>query len=243
MTQPIYAQEFPVETVHVDRFGRLKSSMILYFAQEVATDHCEILGCDWDAMAQKGLFWAVMRHRIQIHRLPKAGQTIRIETWPMPTTRTCYPRAMAAYDENGEILFQVHSLWVLMDAASRAMVLPGKSGVQVDGILRGTELPAPSGLVPREMEQAIRRRVCYSDLDRNGHMNNVKYLDWIADLLPSDFHREHPPVSISLCYVNEAREGTELSIHWTHSDGNVLRAEVNAHNSGKRIFGAEIFCG
>ena len=45
----VYSRDFPIETVYVDRFGRLKPSMILYFAQEVAADHCEILGCDWDA--------------------------------------------------------------------------------------------------------------------------------------------------------------------------------------------------
>lgn len=241
--EPIYSREFSIDTVYVDRFGRLKSSMILYFAQEVATDHCEILGCDWDAMAQKGLFWAVIRHRIQIQRLPMVGENIRIETWPMPTTRTSYPRSMAAYDEQGEVLFRVHSLWVLMDVKSRAMVLPGKSGVEVNGILRGTELPTPASLIPREMERQTARTVCYSDLDRNGHMNNVKYLDWAADLLPSHFHKENPPKSISLCYVSEAREGAVLSMSWTHSEDNVLRVEATEAESGKRIFGAEMVCG
>ena len=138
----VYSRDFPIETVYVDRFGRLKPSMILYFAQEVAADHCEILGCDWDAMAEKGLFWAVMRHRIEITKLPMVGDMIRIETWPMPTTRTCYPRSMAAYDENGQVLFRLHSLWVLMDVNTRAMVLPGKSGVSVEGIVRGTGITA-----------------------------------------------------------------------------------------------------
>ena len=99
----VYSRDFPIETVYVDRFGRLKPSMILYFAQEVATDHCVQLGCDWDAMAAKGLFWAVMRHRIEITKLPMVGQMIRIETWPMPTTRTAYPRSMVAYDAQGNL--------------------------------------------------------------------------------------------------------------------------------------------
>ena len=241
--EAIYSRDFPVETAYVDRFGRLKPSTILYFAQEVATDHCNILGCDWDTMAEKGLFWAVIRHRIAIHRLPMVGELIRIETWPMPTTRTSYPRSMAAYDENGEVLFQVHSLWVLMDVTSRAMVLPGKSGVEVNGILRGTELPTPASLIPREMPCNTTRTVCFSDLDRNGHMNNVKYLDWAADLLPSQFHQQHPPKQISLCYVSEAREGDALSMSWTHTEDNVLRLEATDAESGKRIFGAEMVCG
>ena len=238
---PIYSREFPIETVYVDRFGRLKSSMILYFAQEVATDHCKSLGCDWDAMAEKGLFWAVMRHRIQITRLPMVGERVRIETWPMPTSRTSYPRSMAAYDENGVLLFRVHSLWVLMDVNTRAMVLPGKSGVDVNGILRGTELPTPAGLIPREMEQTTTRTVCCSDLDRNGHMNNCRCMDWIADLLPSAFHGEKQLKEFTVCYLNEAREGQTLQLNWDLTDGPMLavdslREDPAASTGHSRVF-------
>ena len=236
----IYRENFTLSTIHLDRFGRMKTSMILYFAQEVATAHCKDLGCDWDEMAKKGLFWAVMRHNIRIHRLPNSGETITVETWPMPTTKVCYPRSCSAFDEKGELLFQVHSLWILMDVNSRAMVLPGKSGVAVEGILRGTELPAPPSLQPKPMEQSIVRPVRYSDLDRNGHMNNVKYLDWVADLLESDFHRENIPASISLCYVNEAREGAALTLGWTRCEDNIIRVEVMEEDTNRRIFGASV---
>lgn len=238
----IYREQFQISTIHLDRFGRMKNSMILYFAQEVATNHCKILGCDWDAMAAKGLFWAVIRHRIHIERLPRDGETITIETWPMPTTRTCYPRSMVAFDAQGNELFKVHSLWVLMDVNTRAMVLPGKSGVDVDGVLRGTELPAPPSMPPKEGENRVLRTVSFSDLDRNGHMNNVKYLDWVADLLPSDYHRENTPKDICLCYLNEAREGTQLSLNWTRTADNVLQVEVTQAEQNKRIFAASVSC-
>ena len=238
----IHREQFQISTIHLDRFGRMKSSMILYFAQEVATSHCKILGCDWDTMAAKGLFWAVIRHRIHIDRLPRDGETITIETWPMPTTRTSYPRSMVAFDAQGNELFKVHSLWVLMDVNTRAMVLPGKSGVDVDGVLQGTELPMPPSMPQKEGENRVLRTVSYSDLDRNGHMNNVKYLDWVADLLPSDFHRENTPKEICLCYLNEAREGTQLSLNWTRTADNVLQVEVTQADQNKRIFAASVTC-
>ena len=238
--EPIFRQNFEISAIHLDCFGRMKPSMILYFAQEVAGSHCDELGCNWDAMAAKGMFWAVIRHRIQIQRLPRAGETITIETWPMPTTKTCYPRSMEARDAAGNLLFRVHSLWVIMDIESRAMVLPGKSGIEVNGILRGTELPTPPSLAPKAMERSIQRRVGFSELDRNGHMNNVRYLDWVNDLLTSDFHRENTPKEICLCYVNEAREDDQLSLAWTQQEDNTLRVEVNHSNLNKRIFGASV---
>lgn len=67
------------------------------------------------------------------------------------------------------------------------MILPGKSGIVVSGTLRGTELALPGGLVPKVMDNSRRRDVCFTDLDRNGHMNNTRYMDWIDDLLPAIF--------------------------------------------------------
>lgn len=239
MQQIFYSQQ-QVETIFADRFDRLKPSAILYLTQEMASGHCRQLGCDWNTMAQQGLFWAVVRHRIHIDCLPTVGQSLRLETWPLPTTRTCYPRALAAFDRDGAPLFQVHTLWVLMDMHSRAMVLPGKSGVQVPGLLRGTELPAPVSLAPGPMEQWVQRQVHFSDLDRNGHMNNCRYLDWIADLFPGSSHENRFPRDLSLCYLSEAREGEQLHLHWAGNPDGTVHVQITDAQQGKRIFGAMI---
>ena len=34
--EPIFQQDFPVQELCVDRYGRLKPSTLLYFAQEIA---------------------------------------------------------------------------------------------------------------------------------------------------------------------------------------------------------------
>ena len=230
--EPIYQQDFEIRDICVDRYGRLKPSTILYFAQEVAGQHCTELALDYDTLARRRLFWAVTRHRVQVTRLPMRGETVHIETWPMPTTRVAYPRSMVAYDTDGNERFRSISLWVLMDLDTRNMILPGKSGIVVSGTLRGTELALPNSLVPKPMTNGRSRDVCFTDLDRNGHMNNTKYMDWIDDLLPSAFHEEHPVKEFTVCYHSEAREGQNLALSWDFLDDGCLR--VDAHRTGEQ---------
>ncbi len=241
--EPIFKKEYEITDAAVDCFGYLKPSMLLFFCQDVAGHHCHILGADYDTLAQKNLIWAIIRQKVQITRLPRSGETIRIETWPMPTTRTCYPRSTVAYDFEGKELFRSVGLWVLMDATSRAMILPGKSGVTVQGLLTGTELTTPGSLAPHELEQRASRRVCYTDLDRNGHMNTTKYLEWISDLLPSSFHQENKPLEFTVCYHAEAREGQQLHMSWQLQDS-TLQVESwrdAPESSGMhRVFAARI---
>ena len=239
--KPIFTKTYTVRDCDVDRFGRLKPSVLLYFAQDVAGAHCDVLSLNYDALAQRRLFWAVIRHRVQITRLPMRGETVTVETWPMPTTRSAYPRSTVAYDEKGNELFRTISLWILMNLDTRAMILPGKSGVEVSGMLTGSELapPASASLVP--YTDSALRKVVFTDLDRNGHMNNCRYLDWVWDLLPSDFHKAHPVGEFTVCYQSEAREGQVLELHWSISDGpqlsvDALRQEDDLSAGSSRVF-------
>ena len=224
-----------------DCYGDLKLSALLYLAQDAAGEHCKELALDWDAMAQKQMFWAVIRHRVQITRLPKEGEKIRVQTWPMPTTRVAFPRSTVAYDENGRELFRAISIWVIMDRNTRGMILPAKSGILVPGVSFGNELPAPRSLAPQGLSSGENRQVRYMDLDKNGHMNNTRYLDWVADLLPSKFYGAHQPKELVICYNQEALEGQEIHLQWELNGNGELT--VDGHRVGQnedRVFSVQV---
>lgn len=241
----IYQKDFQIPTTGVDRYNRLKLSRVLHYLQEVAEDHGTMLGAGRDALAEKKLFWAIIRHRVQIIRLPRAGEKITVHTWPMPATRTAYPRASVATDGDGNELFRSVSLWILMDMESRTMVLPGKSGVQVEGLTVGNELALPNSLLPRQRSNEDLRTVRYTDLDWNGHMNNCRYLDWVCDLLPGDFHRERTAREFTLCYTSEAMENEKISLAWELDEMGQLRVDANRKKPGvsagqERVFSAQV---
>ena len=243
--EPIYRQTFIPDDTCVDCFCKLKLSSLLFYVQEMAGKHSRLLGADYDTLAQRRLFWAVTRHRVQITRLPTLGESVTLETWPMPTTKVAYPRSVVAYDAQGQELFRAISLWVLMDLDSRAMVLPGKSGVTVEGTLTGSELALPHSLMPKDMTHRQTRTVTYSCLDRNGHMNNTRYLDWVDDLLPATFHKDRTAQEFIICYHNEALENQQLALDWKLSEEGCLQVDAHRENtdvSGKqdRVFSAQV---
>lgn len=243
--EPIYTQTFPVTSADTDRHGRLKASRILSFLQEVAGDHSALLGTDRETLMKRNLFWAVIRHRVQITRLPGKNETITVQTWPMPTTRTAYPRSSVAYDAEGRECFRGISLWVLMDAESRAMVLPGKSGVTVNGMLTGSELATPGSMALQNAGKQMKRTVRYSDLDVNGHMNNCRYMDWVMDALPGAFHGEHSVSEFTVNYLSEARENEELTLCFQLTDGpclglDALREGQTVSAGHTRVFSARV---
>ena len=160
----------------------------------------------------------------------------------MPTTRVAYPRSVVAYDEKGQELFRSITLWVLMNMDTRAMIQPGQSGIEVMGTDRGLELASPKGIVPRDMVNSSPRRVCFTDLDRNGHMNNTRYMEWVEDLFPSRFHREHKLKEFTVCYLAECREGQTLDMHYEIMEGGTVQVDAHRTENGEdhRVFSARM---
>ncbi len=243
--EPIYTKQYKITDTQVNCFDRLKNSHILAIMQEVAGEHGALLGVDKESLKQKDLFWALIRYHIEIERLPVMGETITVQTWPMPTTRTAYPRTTVAYDADGNVLFRGISLWVLVSFSTRAMLLPAKSGVQVEGYVRGDELSMPGSLLPKELENCESRLVRFSDLDFNGHVNNCRYMEWVDDLLSAEFHGAHTPKELVICYHSEAREGEIVDISWSLEEGNILnvdsqRKEDKMSMGHSRVFSVQI---
>lgn len=244
--EPIYTLKKTVTQEYLAPDGRASLWAMLRFAMDASGQHSTRLSYDWDTLAQKGMFWAVVRHRMQVDRYPEEGEVITVETWPMPTTRTAFPRAAVGYDQQGKEIFRLVSLWVLIDIKLRKMILPGKSGIQVEGFLRGNELEIPATISPQELENLTFRTVSPEDIDRNQHMNNARYLVWAQDLLPQEIRTQQKPREFVVCYLSEARLGQELALHWAWDpegflqvDGHRVQTVVPEKNT--RIFALKMF--
>ena len=237
----IYEKRYLLTDMHTDAFGRAKPAALLSFAQDIAGEHAAILSDNWDTLQKKHLFWAVSRHNLEVFSIPKVGQTILLRTWPMVTTRSAYPRAVEGYGENGERLFRMVSLWVLMDTEKRSLVLPGRGGLTIDGCNRGCEGQIPGSLPPGSYENTACRTVTYSELDRNRHMNNTRYLEWISNLLPLSFHETHYLSSCKVCYLQELLADQTLRCSWQLDENGLLCLDGYLAESvpEKRIFSAQ----
>ena len=53
----------------------------------------------------------------------------------------------------------------------------------------------------------------YNDVDINGHINSVKYIEHVLDLWPLDWYRDHDVHRFEIAYVAEAHAGDQLSFY------------------------------
>ena len=73
-------------------------------------------------------------------------------------------------------------------------------------------------------------------------MNNTRYLDWVDDLFPSDFHREHQLKELLVCYLAESREGQTLDLHYDLGDADCVQVDAYRQDGEEnhRVFSARM---
>ena len=145
----------------------------------------------------------------------------------------------------GEMLATANSLWTLLDFSTMKPVAPTAEHLakytvepKIDMEYAGRKVA-----IPELGEVLTPIKVTRECIDTNHHMNNAKYLDWIADLLPSSFHKDHTIADVTLCYINEAREADGLDVTYGFDPEGCMLVDIHRPTEGAdhdRIFAAKI---
>ena len=181
----VFEHETTVQLFHTGPAGVSTISALCRFAQESAGLHAEALGFGMTALGSRGIAWVLREQARRVVRFPAMGERIRVRTWPTHAERLLCHRDYSILDGEGMTLALGTSAWFGLDLDSRR---PRRADSFF--ALPWDVLPAPAFADPlpaleplAEAGAAETRTVRASDIDALGHMNNLRYVDWVADHL------------------------------------------------------------
>jgi len=182
------------------------------FMQEAAYQHAEHLGLGQALLASKNWGWVLARQRIEINQLPKWGDTIKLRTWSSGRDRLFFYRDFEITDGDGRCVLQASTAWFVIDIEKRERLSSAvylKHDLPVGDKVFASKLGRVNGCECKEGKPIT---VNYGDLDMNGHVNNVRYMEWVLDSLPLKFHQTHALQSVEVNYLAEAVYGHVVSV-------------------------------
>ncbi len=205
--------------------NQCRPSGILSILQEAATMAGAELGVARREMLEKyNAIWMVARMWYRLNRPLGWGERVTVRTWHRGDKGvSCYRDFDLEVD--GRSVGEAVSIWVLADVDTRRLIrmsrieeFAGTDG----GSLRKDRLLGKVR-VPEKMVLAGVRRFYYSDTDSNGHVNNVKYADYICDALEMEQLVQDCFVSsFQVGYQRECRAGEEVSLYTGRADGTLF---------------------
>jgi acyl-ACP thioesterase len=232
----IFHQTKKIQLFHTDAVGRVTLSSLSRFAQESAGAHAERLGVGMDRLAEQNIAWVLREQAMFVERYPALGEELRISTWPTRAERILCHRDFRICDQSGRLAAFGTSVWFGLDLAARRprkaesfFHLPGE--MIPDSVFAEPLLPL---LAPQDDCHSDIRTVRSSDLDALKHMNNLRYLDWIADHLCL-FGVAAPARFLRIRHAMEVKDGDRVEVrHCLDSRGDAL-IQMRHVGQGKEV--------
>lgn len=215
MPEKIIAFPLVVEPFQEDVTGHLSWANLGNIILRCATLHAEAHGFGYTYMQTHQRGWVLSRLVLELEHVPATGEHYSISTWVTRAFRQFTDRNFAILGADGKAYGYGISTWALIDYATR-------QPISLDSLPESFRDAMTSEVPPidtygrarcKSTEVAALRDCRYSDLDTNGHVNSIRYIDMALDLFPLDWHRAHSLRRIELAYGLEAHEGDHLELY------------------------------
>jgi acyl-ACP thioesterase len=202
---PVWSESCLVRFGAVDKSDSMTLNSIFNFFQEAAISHAECLGVGRKAMASTNQVWLLSRMSVHVDRRPRFGETVTVRTWPRGAEKLFTRRDYDILDANGQAAVRASSSWLIVDIIKRRPLRPQSL---LENMPRNEGLDAlPAAAVGLEENLSLQKcrehPAFYTDVDANGHVNNISYIRWIEDAINPEMLEQAKQMRMDINYLNE----------------------------------------
>ena len=184
LNKPFGIYNFEIKSFHADQNGKLTLPALFHFLQECAWDNARQNNFGYEFLNENNAFWVLSKVLVQIDDYPEWKDEIKIKTWPKGSDGFFAIRDFEVY-VNDKVIGRATSYWLILDQTSRRPKKLDEFNFVHENFLQEQAINRKLGKIKilDELEVIETRKVYYSDLDVNKHVNNATYVRWILDSL------------------------------------------------------------
>ena len=208
----VWREDYQIRSYEVDCHNRLSILSIFNFMQEAASKHAEALGVSIHQLLAENFTWLLSRLKIQITAYPGCNEKIRVCTWPSGTQQLFALRDFEITGKDNRILAAAVSAWLIIDIQKRRPVRIAPFVERLNPITDHHILPDRLNKLAQLRSPTHERSftVRYSDLDINQHVNNVSFVEWLIEGLPTATLNTAAAAELEINFLAEAFHNDQI---------------------------------
>jgi acyl-CoA thioesterase FadM len=232
-----FDKQFELRYFEMDKFGIASPSTILVLLEETAADHCYSINHSLYQLEEQNIGWVLISGFLQMERYPHYKEKITIRTWLSEYSAIKGFRENIIYDEQANIIGRAKGLWVFFDIERRRPVQIYDDIKEKWSYCKIESVDCDISKKIRAVDKAdfkLKFRVNRYDTDMNKHVNNIRYLQWVAESIPDEIVDNYYLHSIYGRFISEAHYGqTVMSLTKKDLDNNSFMHTVKVEGSDK----------
>lgn len=194
---------------------------LMSYMEDIACRHSDLAGYGINDIPKTNLVWILLDWRAKIIKRPIYGESLNIKTWSKGMDK-CYAYRDFEINDNHENIIAVASTrWVLTDCKKGRIVRTDENiekayPKEEKSVFDRDELDKIKE--PEEIDEIIKYTIRKTDIDINGHVNNLNYLDIAYEALPFSIKECQQFQNIRITYKHEIKIGENVKVFYKKKD-------------------------
>lgn len=228
--------DFTAMPFHCDFNNHLRIDHLGNDMLNAADFHSDARGFGMNYLNTINKTWVLSRFAIEIVEMPKSYEKIQVETWVESAVRFFTKRNFAVKDNNGKYLAYGKSIWAMINTETRQPtdLLAIHDGLLKEYVDKDKPCPIePCSRVGIEENTTLWQTVTarYSDIDMNGHVNSIKYLEHAVNLWDVEWYKQHFLKRVEIAYVAESHCNDNLHYYVEERQENDFYIKICTDNN------------
>ena len=213
----VHSERFRIRGYEIGPDHRVRLQNLCGYMEEAATLHAAELDFSVEELARRGLAWALARLWLEFDEWPDLGGEalkdeesgwLTVKTWPVSAERLQYRRDfLITWRER--VLARAATDWVVLNLESRRAermpdFITALRPENPERVMEAGHLRLPGQENAPELARFMVRE---SDIDRNNHVNNACFAEWLAESTPEAIRSSRRLQSLRILYRAEGRAG------------------------------------
>lgn len=216
----------------------LVTSLMNYF-DDIAMIHIEELGVGIDYMRQTGKAWVLYQWDIHINEYPTFNEQVIVRTEARAFKKFYACRTFKILNLRGDTLVTANSIWLLSNIKKKKPMKITDDMYEAFGLAKDVVAFPDIKQIPKPDNIHIQKDfyVRYSDIDTNGHVNNVKYAAWSLETVPLEIVKTHMLTGLKVIYKKETLYGKTIKTQTEikHTDDKTVCAHLITDDEGVEL--------
>ena len=162
--------------------------------------------------------WVLSRLSVELDKIPAIYEDFVVETWIDSVMRYFTNRNFKITNKDGYVYGYGKSIWAMIDTTTRQPVDILKTSNETISEYLEADYANPikkSSRVKLDDDLKLQQSILttYSDIDINGHVNSIKYIEHILDLFPIEYYKKYRIKKFDIAYIMESHNNDKLNFY------------------------------
>ena len=227
-----FTQDYTIRWHDTNANREITPSSVLTFMQETTNMHIQTMYPNLeyirDVLHQAFILTKVY---MRFYKPAHAYETITVETWTGVESRGFTFYRSFAIKKNDVVIADALTTWCLIDTLDHKLLPVNKfENNFVDEESLKVDMPRKIKFPnDKELEFISNRKIVYSDIDYNKHMNNTHYPNMLVDFLPTP--EKFRVKELMLSFIKGAIYNDEIKIHRVQDNDTFYFKTINSEGS------------